>query len=98
MDSPIMMLITAFIGVAIMLAIAVSILSGVQGGFDCSDMTGYTGTASASDKADKTKYPSGTWAGTCYEVQEQTQQSLQLIIVILVVIAAVAILVVVRML
>ena len=94
MDSPIMMLITAFIGVAIMLAIAVSILSGVQGGFDCSDMDGYN--SGGSNNA--AKYPSGTWAGTCFEVQEQTQQSLQLIIVILVVIAAVAILVVVRML
>ena len=95
MDSPIMMLITAFIGVAIMLAIAVTILNGVQGGFDCKTMTGYN---NASGITDDKRYPSGTWAGTCHEVQTQTQQSLQLIIVILVVIAAVAILVVVRML
>ena len=94
MDSPIMMLITAFIGVSIMLAIAVSILSGVQGGFDCKDMQGYVSNATTT----ATMYPSGTWSGTCWEVQQQTQQSLTLLIVILVVIAAVAILVVVRML
>ena len=94
-----MMLITAFIGVSIMLAIAVSILSGVQGGFDCKSMQGYDTSKSTDDNHATTgKFVPNTWSGTCYEIQEQTQQSLNLIVVILIVIAAVAILVVVRML
>ena len=93
-----MMLITAFVGVSIMMAIAVAILSGVQGGFDCKTMTGYDSSKTTEDNNPTTgKYVPNTWSGTCYEIQSQTQQSLNLLVVILVVIAAVAILVVVRM-
>ena len=88
-----MMLITAFVGVSIMMAVAVAILSGVQGGFDCKQMSGYVANATTT----ATMYPPDTWSGTCHEIQVQTQQSLNLLVVILVVIAAVAILVVVRM-
>ena len=97
MENPVMMLVVAFIGVSIMLSIAVAILSGTSSSFDCTKMTGYTGTTDA-HKSDSTKYTTGTWAGTCYQVQAQTQQSMTLLVVILVIIAAVAILVVIRML
>lgn len=83
MDSPIMSLVVAFIAVAIMLSVGVTILGNVDSGFDCSNMSGNS---------------TDGWQATCLSVQDQTQQSFSLLIVMLVVIAAIAILIVVRML
>lgn len=95
MENPIMGLISLFIGISIVLGIAVAILNGTAGGFDCKQMQGYNnGTGLTDDK----RFPAGTWAGTCHQVQEQTQQSMTLLVVILVIVAAVAILVVIRLL
>lgn len=78
-----MSLVVAFIAVAIMLTVGVTILGNVDSGFDCSNMSGNA---------------THGWQSTCLSVQDQTQQSFSLLIVMLVVIAAIAILIVVRML
>ena len=97
MESVITMLVAAFIGVAIMFAVGVNILSGVGEGIECHGMDGYNGTTVA-DQSDITKYTEGSWGHACLETQQSTQSAFQLMFVILTVVAAVVILIVVRML
>lgn len=86
------MLVGAFIAISIMLALGVQILSGVNTSIACEGLQGYnSGGADA-----EAKYPAGTWAGTCYQVQEQAASSFTLMTVILVVVAAVVILIVIK--
>ena len=82
----VMTLIIAFIAVAIMLSLGVTILGNTSTGFDCADLEGGTDS------------PKTGWAKACEDIQDQQQSSFNLLVVILIVIAAVAILVVVRML
>ena len=83
----VMTLIIAFIAVAIMLSLGVTILGNTSAGFDCDlDSDGSVSTTA------------GSWEKTCSDIQSQQQSSFNLLVVILIVIAAVAILVVVRML
>ena len=84
----VMTLIIAFIAVAIMLSLGVTILGNTSTGFDC-DLDGDGTVNNSGDSA---------WEKTCEDIQKQQQSSFNLLVVILIVIAAVAILVVVRML
>lgn len=83
MESNIMMLVTVFIGVAIMLSVGVMILGNASSGFDCTDLSGNSTSG---------------WQKACNDIQSQAQDSFNLLVVILIVVAAVAILVVIRML
>ena len=85
-------LVITFVVVAVVLFVGVSILGSVSTGFACSSMQGYDSTKST----DAEKYPTGTWAGQCYQIQQSAISSYSLLIVILVIVAAVAILYVVR--
>ena len=80
-----------FIVVAIILFVGVTILGNVNSGFDCRQLSGYVNATT-----DAASYPSGTWAGTCHQLGEQTQTSYGLVVISLIIIAAVIILYVVR--
>ena len=95
MDSPIVMLIGAFIAIAIMMALAVAIMSGFSESMACHELPGFNGSTVA-DQANPDKYKANTWGATCMEIQASTQNSLGLMAVILTVVAAVVILIVIR--
>ena len=82
-----------FVIVSIILSIGVTVLGNTQSGFDCTKLQGYN----SGGATDALKYPSGTWSGQCYSVQQQTQSAFGILVIILIVIAAAAILYVVRM-
>ena len=83
----IMVMIAAFIGVAIMLGLGPQILGNSV--MDCSTLEGYNATVPASSTG---------WAGTCEDANTSTQNAYALLIIIMIVIAAAAILFVVRLL
>ena len=85
-------LVITFVVVAVVLFVGVTILGSVSTGFSCSTMQGYDKDGST----DADKYPTGTWAGQCWQIQQSAISSYALLIVILVIVAAVAILYVVR--
>ena len=86
-DSQIMYMVGAFIGVAIMLAVGVTILGNTQ--TSCSGVTGYNST---------TPSASTGWGLSCYTSNNSAQSAYNLMIVVLIVIAAVVILTVIKML
>lgn len=92
MESNIMALVGAFIGIAIMLGIGVQILGNAVA--DCTTLPDYDTTR---DNA-ATNQSSGTWAAQCIVNNTSTQNAYTLLVIILIVVAAVAILSVVRML
>lgn len=85
----IMAMVGAFIGVAILLAIGIQILSNVQTATPCTSLDGYNST---------TPSASTSWAHACLTNNSQTQNSYQLLGIALIVIAAVIILVIVKLL
>lgn len=86
-SSAIMGVVSAFIGIAIMLGIGTMILGNTT--MDCTTLDGYDSTTPADSTG---------WAATCLDSNTSTQNAYALLIVILIVVAAVAILFVVRML
>ena len=90
----VMTLIIAFIAVAIMLSLGVTILGNTSTGFECGDLEG----SDPDNDGDDVESEYVGWAKACADIQDQQQSSFNLLVVILIVIAAVAILVVVRML
>ncbi len=95
MESNIMAIVGAFIGIAIMLAIGVQILgNAVQ---DCTNLPGFTESGGTQGDTNSTLDSTG-WGLSCVNTNSQSQSAYTLLIVILVVVAAVAILSVVRML
>ena len=80
-------IISAFIGIAIMLGLGITILSNTS--MDCSGLTGYN----SEDPSASTG-----WGGSCFHVNEQTANSYSLLLVILIIVAAAAILFVVKLL
>ena len=95
MDSPVTMLVAAFIGIAIMMFLAVAIMSGFSESMACHELGGFNGTTIA-DRANPDKYKPNTWGSTCMEIQSSTQNSLGLMAIIMTVVAAVAVLIIVR--
>ena len=89
------MLIAAFIGVGIMMALAVAIMSGFSESMACHELPGYNGSTVA-DQANPEKYRANTWGSTCMEIQTSTQNSLGIMAVIMTVVGAVAVLIVIR--
>ncbi len=90
----IMGMVSAFIGIAILLSIGIILLgNGLDAGSCASLPGGNTGTNSSVAVSDYTG-----WAKQCVENNEQAQSSYDLLSVILIVLAAVAILAVVRFL
>ena len=85
----IMVLVGAFIAVAIMLGVGVQILGNTT--FNCTTLPGNAGSHQNSSNAT-------SWALTCINTNTQTQSSYGLLNVVLIVIAAVVILFVVKML
>ena len=85
-------LVITFVVVAVVLFVGVSILGATSSGFSCTTLAGHNATGST----DAEKYPSGTWSGQCWQIQQSAISSYALLIVILVIVAAVAILYVVR--
>ena len=83
----------AFIVAAIVLSVGVTILGSTSSGFDCKNLQGYDSSGSN----DAAKYPSNTWAGQCWSVQQQQQSSYAILVIVLVVIAAASILAVIRL-
>lgn len=86
-DNQIMVMVGAFIGVAIMLSVGVVILGNTQ--TNCTSVTGYNST---------TPSASTGWGLSCYNANTQSQSAYNLLIVTLIVIAAVVILAVIKML
>jgi len=78
-----MSLVSIFVGAAILLGIAVTILGSTSSALNCDSLSGNATSG---------------WQGTCNAVAAQSQSSFNLLVVILIVVAAVAILIVVRML
>lgn len=83
----IMVMIAAFIGVAIMIGLGPQILGNSV--MNCSTLPGYNST---------TPSASTGWAGTCEDANTSTQNAYALLIIVMIVIAAAAILFVVRLL
>ena len=87
METNIMGLVGAFIGIAILLGIGTQILgSSVQ---DCSNLSDYDSTSGATQTG---------WALACENQNAQTQNAYSLLMIVLIVIAAVVILTVVKLL
>ena len=95
MDSPIIMLIAAFIGISIMLMLGVSIMAGFNQSLACWELGGFTGSTVA-DRSDPDMYSADTWGATCMEIQMTSQDSVGMLVVILTVVGAVVILIVIR--
>lgn len=91
--SSITVLAGAFIGFAIMIAIGVQILGGVQTSTDCSTLPG-GGTV----KGHTTATNATGWSLSCFNTNTSIQNSYSLLTVAIVVIAAVIIMFVVKML
>jgi len=88
LENNIMGLVGAFIGIAILLGIGTQILgNSVQ---DCSNLADFDSSL--------TTQLEGTWAHSCEQQNESTQNAYSLLMIVLIVIAAVVILSVVRML
>ena len=85
-------MVITFVVVAVVLFVGVTILGSVSTGFSCDNMQGAVPDA----KNNTAKYPSGTWAGQCWQIQQSAISSYALMIVILIIVAAAAILFVVR--
>ena len=86
-------LVVTFILVAVVLLIGTSIMGATSSGFDCKTLSGYNSGGSN----DAAKYPSGTWAGTCFQLQQQTNSAYSILTVVLIVTAAAGVLFVIRM-
>ena len=86
METNLMALIGAFIGIAILLGIGTQILGNTI--MNCSDLPGYNATEANSTG----------WALQCQSNNTQTQQAYSLLVIVLIVVAAVVILSVVKML
>ena len=86
-------MVITFIVIGIVLLIGTQIMGATSTGFDCKTLAGYD----ASKSTDAEKYPSGTWAGTCYALSSQVQSSYSILTVTLIVVAAAGILFVIRM-
>ena len=84
----------AFIGFAIMIAIGVQILGGVQTSTNCSTLPGNTGAGSLTNA---TSGATG-WALSCLNTNTSIQNGYSLLTVAIIVIAAVIIMFVVKML
>ena len=85
-------LVVTFILVAVVLLIGTSIMGATSSGFDCKTLSGYDSTKSGAEQ-----YPTGTWAGTCYQLQQQTNSAYSILTVVLIVTAAAGVLFVIRM-
>ena len=82
-----MMLVGAFVGIAIMLGISTQILGNSVA--DCSGLDGYDSSNTANSTG---------WAKTCLDSNAQTQSAFTLLLVVLIVVAAVVILTVIKLL
>ena len=88
MESGIMQLVAAFIGIAILLGVGTQILgNSVQ---DCTNLNDYDATL--------TTQAEGTWAAQCEENNGATQSAYSLLLIVLIVVAAVVILTVIKLL
>ena len=85
-------MVITFVVVAVVLFVGVTILGSVSTGFACDRMQGANATATTN----ALKYPSGTWAGQCWQIQQSAISSYALMVIILIIVAAAAILYVVR--
>ena len=85
-------MVITFVVVAVVLFVGVTILGSVSTGFSCERMQGFVEDGATN----ALKYPSGTWAGQCWQIQQSAISSYALMIVILIIVAAAAILFVVR--
>ena len=86
-ESNIMGLVGAFVGIAILLGISVQILGNTVS--DCSTLPGYDSTTPANSTG---------WAAACIDQNAQTQSAFALLVIVLIVVAAVVILTVVKLL
>ena len=87
-ETNIMGLVGAFIGIAILLGIGTQILgNSVQ---DCSNLADFDSSL--------TTQVEGTWAASCESQNAQTQNAYSLLMIVLIVVAAVVILTVVKLL
>ena len=87
LETNIMGMIGAFVGIAILIGISTTILGNTVS--DCSTLNGYDST---------TPSASTSWAGQCESNNEATQNAFSLLVIVLIVVAAVVILTVVKLL